>query len=387
MSAPVQAEIDVAASVPASPAAVPGGGGARDPLLLVREDLRDFAGYRSARTDKVDGQVWLNANEAAWANQADGNGAARRYPQPQPDALRQSLTSLYGCAPAQLLAGRGSDEPIDLLIRALCRPGGDAIVVTPPTFGMYAVCARLHGTPVVEVPLVEAAEGFTCDFASVERAARGAGARVVFLCSPGNPSGTALPLDAIAALARALDGQALVVVDEAYQEYADGPSATSLLPSLRNIAVLRTLSKAHALAAARIGAVIADPALIEVLQRCQAPYPLPQPSVDLACRALADGARAETADRIAVVRTERTRLAAALPGVPGVLRVYPSSANFLLVRFHNPEAAYARLLAAGIVVRDMRHALGLGDALRITVGTPGQNDAVLAALATGEAGA
>lgn len=358
-----------------------------DPLMLVREDLRDFAGYRSARTDKVDGCVWLNANEAAWPNGADAAGTARRYPQPQPDSLRNALAALYGCAPGQLLAGRGSDEPIDLLIRALCRPGGGAIVVTPPTFGMYAVCARLHGTPVVEVPLVETEDGFTCDFNAVEQAARDAGARIVFLCSPGNPTGAALPLPAVAALAHALEGQALVVVDEAYQEYAESVSATSLLGTQRNVVVLRTLSKAHALAAARIGTVIADPALIDVLQRCQAPYPLPQPSVELACRALAPDVLAETARRVAITCAERTRLAEALRSVPGVRRVYPSSANFLLVCFDNPGATYAALLAAGIVVRDMRHALGLADALRISLGTREQNDAVLATLAQLEAAA
>lgn len=358
-----------------------------DPLWLVREDLRDFAGYRSARTDKVDGTVWLNANEAACANEADVAGAARRYPQPQPAGLRQSLADLYGCAPEQLLAGRGSDEPIDLLVRALCRPGGDAIVVTPPTFGMYAVCARLHGTPVVEVPLVETAGGFVCDFDTVERAARDAGARVVFLCSPGNPSGAALPMPAVAALARALEGQALVVVDEAYQEYAEGASAISLLDTQRNVAVLRTLSKAHALAAARIGTVIADPSLIQVLQRCQAPYPLSQPSVELACRALAPDVLAETSRQVAIACEERTRLVEVLRILPSVRRVYPSNANFLLVRFNAPDAAYNALLAAGIVVRDMRHAMGLGDALRISLGTPEQNDAVLATLAKLEASA
>lgn len=356
-----------------------------DPLLLVREDLRDFAGYRSARTDMVDGHVWLNANEAAWPNEADGAGTARRYPEPQPAGLRKALADLYGCEPQQLLAGRGSDEPIDLIIRALCRPGGDAIVVTPPTFGMYAVCARLHGTPVVEVPLVETSSGLACDFDAVEQAARNAGARIVFLCSPGNPSGAVLPLPAVAALAGALEGQALVVVDEAYQEYAQGASAISLLDAQRNVVVLRTLSKAHALAAARIGAVIADPALIQVLQRCQAPYPLPEPSVDLASRALTPEVLAETARRVALTCEERVRLAEALSGMAGVRRVYPSSANFLLVRFDNPESAYKALLAAGIVVRDMRHALGLGDALRISLGTREQNDAVLATLAGPEA--
>lgn len=358
-----------------------------DPLMLVREDLRDFAGYRSARTDKVTGGVWLNANESAWSNDADPEGVARRYPEPQPAALRNALAELYGCAPSQLLVGRGSDEPIDLLVRALCRPGGDAIVVTPPTFGMYAVCARLHGTPVVEVPLVEDQDGLVCDFQAVQQAVNDSRARLVFLCSPGNPSGTALSLEDVSRLARALDGQALVVVDEAYQEYADGPSAVSLLGQQRNVAVLRTLSKAHALAAARIGAVIADPALIEVLQRCQAPYPLPQPTVELACRGLTADARRQTASRILVTRSERERLAAALPRLSGVRRVYPSKANFLLVRFDDAESAYRRLLDAGIVVRDMRQAYGLGDALRISLGTPEQNDAVLASLTALEAAA
>lgn len=352
-----------------------------DPLALVREDLRDFAGYRSARSDKVEGSIWLNANECAWANQADPSGTVRRYPQPQPEALRHALADLYGCLPGQLLVGRGSDEPIDLLIRATCRPGGDAIVVTPPTFGMYAVCARLHGTRVVDVPLVDAREGLLCDFPAVEAAARGSGARIVFLCTPGNPSGTSLPPESISALARALAQQALVVVDEAYQEYAASSSALSLLETSRNVVVLRTLSKAHALAAARIGAAIADPALVQVLERCQAPYPLPGPSVELACRALAADARAETSRRVAITCAERDRLAQTLAALPGVRHVYPSNANFLLVRLDNPDAILARLLASGIVVRDMRQAWGLDDALRISVGTPAQNDAVLAVLA------
>ncbi len=125
------------------------------PVALVREDLRDFAGYRSARSESVQGSIWLNANESPWPNAGDADGALRRYPDPQPQRLRAALASLYGCAPAQLLAGRGSDECIDLLVRAVCRPGGDAIVVTSPTFGMYAVSARLHGTRVIDVPLRE----------------------------------------------------------------------------------------------------------------------------------------------------------------------------------------------------------------------------------------
>lgn len=351
------------------------------PLELVRADLRDFAGYRSARADAVDGDVWLNANEAPWANTAEGTASLRRYPDPQPAALRAKLARLYGCEPAQLLAGRGSDEAIDLLVRALCLPGEGAIVITSPTFGMYAVSARLHGARVVDVPLIDTDTGFYCDFDAIESAARASGARIVFLCSPGNPSGTTLPLERVEALAAALEGQALVVVDEAYQEYAAAPSATGSIARQANIAVLRTLSKAHALAAVRLGSVIADEQLIAVLRRCQAPYPLPAPCVEAALRALGQDVLPVTRANVDNVLRERTRLAARVAAVPGVRRVYPSSANFLLVRFRDAQAAFDALIGAGVVVRDMRAARGLDDALRITVGRPEENDRVVRALA------
>lgn len=350
-------------------------------LDLVRSDLRDFAGYRSARTEALTGDVWLNANEAPWPNAAEGTAGLRRYPDPQPDALRARLSALYGCRPTQLLVGRGSDEAIDLLVRALCVPGRGAIVVTPPTFGMYAVSARLHGVDVVDVPLVDRPDGFACDFQGVASAVQASGARIVFLCSPGNPGGAALPLDAIDRLAASLQGRALVVVDEAYQEYSDSPSAVTLLRAQSNLAVLRTMSKAHALAAARIGSVIADAELIAVLRRCQAPYPLPAPCVDAALEALGAAAGAATLANVAEVIRERARLAGRLSGLPGVRRVYPSAANFLLVRFDDAQGVFDRLLAGGMVVRDMRAAPGLGDALRITIGRPEDNDRVVDAVA------
>lgn len=347
------------------------------PIELVREDLRAFAGYRSARSDRLDGSVWLNANESPWPNAGDADGAARRYPDPQPERLRAGLASLYGCEASQLLVGRGSDEGIDLLVRALCRPGDGAIVITSPTFGMYAVNARLHGCRVVDVPLIDEASGWRCDFDAVAGSAEEQGARLVFLCSPGNPTGTLLPLDRVDALARRLEGRALVVVDEAYIEYAEAVSAATLLASRRNVAVLRTLSKAHALAGERIGSVIADATLIDVLRRCQAPYPLPASCVELAGRALASEALASTRAAIASVVRERELLVRRLANTPGIRRVYPSHANFVLARFDEPQAAFDRLLDAGIVVRDLRAAPGLGDALRISLGTPAQNAAVL----------
>lgn len=351
-----------------------------DPLALVRGDLAGFGGYASARTAGLDGDTWLNANESPWPNAADADGRLRRYPDPQPEALRDALAGLYGCSPSQLLAGRGSDEAIDLLVRALCRPGGDAVLVTPPTFGMYAVSARLHGTPVIEVPLLDTGDTFAVDFDAIERIVAAHPIRIVFLCSPGNPTGSALPLDRIEALARALQDRALVVVDEAYGEFSEVPSAVSLIDRQRTVAVLRTLSKAHALAGARIGSVIADAGLVQVLRRCQAPYPLPAPCIEVACETLTDSSRAATAAGVVAVVAERERLQAALTACAAVRCVYPSQANFLLVRFHDAQAAMDRLLATGIVVRDQRAADGLQDALRITVGTPEQNNRVIDAI-------
>jgi histidinol-phosphate aminotransferase len=354
---------------------------------LVREDLRAFAGYKSARSHAVEGSIWLNANESPWANAADADGALRRYPQPQPDALRARLAEVYGVRPEQLLIGRGSDEAIDLLVRALCRAEHDPIVIAPPVFGMYAVCARLQGAPLIEAPMVERPEGWMTDLAAMRDLAVARRAKIVFLCSPGNPTGELISLAAVRTLARSLAGRALVVVDEAYIEFADAPSAAALIDEYPNIAVLRTLSKVHALAGARIGCLLADVALIEVLRRCQAPYPVPQPCADLALRALEPAALAQALARVATVRTERARMLEALPQVAGVRRVYPSAGNFLLVRFDDADTAYRRLLAAGVVVRDMRATQRLGDALRITIGLPEENEALFAALRPEEAAA
>lgn len=355
-----------------------------DPGLLLREDLRDFGGYRSARSDALSGEVWLNANEAARANAGDAGDRLRRYPEPQPESLVSALASLYGCTTAQLLVGRGSDEAIDLLVRAFCTPGRDAVLVTPPVFGMYAVCAKLNGARLLEVPLRDDAEDFHIDADAVVALAETGGAKLVFLCSPGNPAGSQLGAAQVGSIARALDGKALVVVDEAYVEFAEGPSLVPGVGAQRNLVVLRTLSKAHALAGARIGCAIADPAVIAALRRCQAPYPVPAPCVAAALVALAPAALAATRAAIDATRLQRECLRRALARLAGVRRAYPGQGNFLLVRFDDPEAAFRSLLAAGVVVRDMRGMPQLGDALRISIGTAEENARVLAALSLAE---
>ena len=349
--------------------------------ILLRDDLRDFAGYRSARSEALQGTVWLNANESPSASPGDADGRLRRYPDPQPPALRDALAALYGLAPAQVLATRGSDEGIDLLLRAFCVPGRGAIVIAPPVFGMYAVCARLHGARVVEVPARDAGDGWRCDLAAMADAALRQHANLVFVCNPGNPTGEAIADADIALLAERLRGRALVVVDAAYAEFAGHDASAALLAAHENIVVLRTLSKAHALAGARIGCVLAASELVGMLQRCQAPYPLAQPAVQAALAALAPDAVARTRTSVARVRGERERLLGELQSAPGVRRAYPSQGNFLLLRFDDAQAAFDALLEAGVVVRDMRATPGLADALRISIGTPEQNQRVLASLA------
>ncbi len=347
---------------------------------LLRADLRAFGGYKSARSEALVGSVWLNANESAWANGSDVDGRLRRYPQPQPEVLCTRLAALYGVDRPQLLVGRGSDEGIDLLIRAFCMPGRGAIVIAPPVFGMYAVCARLHGAAIIGVSLRDGEAGLCADLTEMGDAAMASGASLLFLCTPGNPSGELLELDAIAALARRLRGRCLVVVDEAYIEYADAPSATVLLEEHDNIAVLRTLSKAHALAAARVGCVLGSAQLIAALRRVQAPYPLPQPVVDAVLPALVPATLGLTRGRMEAMREARARLAEGLRRLPQVRRVYPSAGNFLLVRFADAGTAFAALLSAGVVVRDMRAMPQLDDALRITVGSMEECRRVLSAL-------
>ena len=354
------------------------------PTDLLRPDLRGFAGYSSARTSTPTGpaeRIWLNANESGVANPADSSGASRRYPDPQPAELVEAFADLWATTPDRVVVGRGSDEAIELLVRSLCRPGGDGVVVTSPTFGMYAVSARLHGVPVVDVPQVDDGLRWHVDTAAVARAAREQGARVVFLASPGNPTGSVVPLREVARLAEELADQAVVVVDEAYGEFAAQRSAVTLLEEHPTLVVLRTLSKAHALAGARVGIALAHPDLTAVLRRVQAPYPLPEPVTGLALRALAPEALQATGEHVGEVLRLRDEVGRWLRDLPEVGTVYASEANFFLVRCDDPDGLLQTLAAAGIVVRDMRHLPGLHDALRITIGTGPEMSALRGALA------
>ena len=342
----------------------------RQVLSLARPSIRDLRAYEHATWDPR--LERLHANESPWPPAIDAEGARlalHRYPEPQPRALVEALANTYDVPQECVLVGRGSDEGIDLLTRAFCEAGRDAVVVCPPTFGMYAVAAATQGARVIEIPLTDR---FQLD-APALRTAIDRGVKIVWLCTPNNPTGNQLDTQTIDSLIEYARGRCLIVIDEAYAEFAEGPSYARRLAETPNLVVLRTLSKAYGLAGARIGAVLASPSVIALLRKIIPPYAITSASLDEAVRALSPSARAVVAARVSEIRQQRDRLAEGLRSAPSIVRVYPSDANFLLIEPRDAAATLARILATGIVVRNFSHKATLGPALRITVGTPEQN--------------
>jgi histidinol-phosphate aminotransferase len=318
----------------------------------------------------------LHANEAPWRPTGDTTTAGlNRYPEPQPQALIEQLAQLYGVPSSCVLATHGSDEAIDLLSRIFLRAGIDAILQCTPTFGMYQVAARIQGADVVEIPL-DRAHGWALD---CERllAAWQPNIKLVYLCSPNNPTANLLDQAALEAICQALDGKAIVVIDEAYIEWSRTPSFSRWLNRFSTLAILRTLSKAHALAGARVGALLANSDLIELAKRVVPPYSLAAPSVEAALRALDPPELAAGYARLEGLLAERDYLARRLAASPLVDKVWPSDANFLLIDCRDADHFMRNTLAAGLIVRDLRAHPALPRSLRVSVGTRAQNDALL----------
>ena len=315
--------------------------------------------------------IKLDANENPFAPLVAGSIAAsvNRYPEPQPAALRQRLADLYGCTPSQLWATRGSDDAIDLLIRTFCVPQVDSIAIVEPTFSAYAQFARVQGARVISARLTG---DLTFDAAAVIAACVDAKPKLLFLCTPNNPTGTPVDPAVVLAIAAALP-DTLVVADEAYIEFADTPS---LVPQVGgNLLILRTLSKAYGLAGARIGCLIADPEIIEVTSRASPPYPLPSLSIAATLDALAAERMPLHAERIARLKADRETLAARLRTVSEIQSIR-TGGNFLFLEVADPAALAQRLASAGIRLRFRPNAAPGG--VRVTVGTEVENAAMLA---------
>lgn len=320
----------------------------------------------------------LHANELPWRVEGDGSAAGlNRYPEPQPPPLVEGLARLYGVAADQVLVGRGSDEAIDLLLRVYCRAGIDNVIICPPTFGMYGVAARIQGAAVRTVPL-RADAGFSLDEPAL-LAAVDDNTKLVFVCTPNNPTANAVPPEQLVRIARALEPRALLVVDEAYIDFASVPSLCAQLRELPNLAILKTLSKAHGLAGARVGALLAAPEVIQLARKVIPPYAITELTVETVAPLLAPAAVARMRAGVATLLAERARLAAGLARSPLITKVWPSDANFLLVDCTDADEVLARVRRAGLIIRDVRQPV-LPRSLRISVGTAEQNDHVLGSL-------
>jgi histidinol-phosphate aminotransferase len=347
-------------------------------LALARPDIVGLAPYEHALYAPT--LERLHANELPWPPHSESPGSTlHRYPEPQPAALVAALASHYGVSPEQILVGRGSDEGIDLLTRAFCRAGHDAVLTCPPTFGMYAVAARIQGAEVFSVPL---GKDYSLDDAGVI-AALDRPVKLVWLCSPNNPTGNILDSSSIRRVLEAARGRALVVVDEAYVEFSPQGSWIESLVDHPHLVILRTLSKAQGLAGARIGTVIASPTVIRLLRKIIPPYAIARPASVAAEQALQAHHRPIALERISRVCAERERLRQALVHSPWVKRVYPSAANFLLLATSNARSVLERLQAVSLLARDFSGKPALDEAVRLTVGTREQNDRVIAALECG----
>jgi histidinol-phosphate aminotransferase len=344
-------------------------------VRLARPEIQALRPYEAA--EQVDDTIRLNANESPRTTAtAQFRRPLNRYPEVRPIGLQRALAQRFGCRPEELLVTRGSSEAIDLVIRSFCRAGQDSVLVTSPSFSMYRHYAAVQGASLIEVA-TRAERGFEIDVDEILGACDDS-TRLIFLCSPNNPTGTTLPREDLLRLLDARGDRSAVVVDEAYVEFGDKPSVTDLLPLYDNLLVLRTLSKALGFAGARCGAVAGPQDVIRMLAAVQAPYALATPVVECVEDALQADQLENASEVVAEIIAERERLFAAFRNFDFISRVWPSDANFLLVRVDDARRVMRRCAEAKVLVR---HFGGdLEDCIRISVGSPADNDQLLRVL-------
>lgn len=338
-----------------------------DLQALVRPNIRTLKPYSSARSEfKGVADVFLDANENPFET------GLNRYPDPLQWAVKKAVGKLKDVPVENIFLGNGSDEVIDLLIRIFCEPGRDHIITLPPTYGMYQVSADISNVEVRTVPLRE-------DFQpNVEAILDQSGPRskLLFLCSPNNPTGNAFEPEKIEALTRGFPG--IVVIDEAYIDFSSRPSALKWLPKHPNLVVMQTFSKAWGLAGIRLGMAFADTGIIELFNKVKPPYNVNQLTQKAALEALQNQPR--YAGWVATILQQRTLLQDRLANLPFVEHIYPTDANFLLVKVSDPDGLYQYLIDRKIIVRNRSRVHLCAGCLRITVGRPEENERLLKAL-------
>lgn len=342
-----------------------------DPSALLRPHLLRLVPYSSAR-DEYTGKegVFLDANENSLGSAVDT--AYQRYPDPYQHALKAKIASVKDIPAQHIFLGNGSDEPIDLLYRAFCEPGRDNVVITPPTYGMYEVSAGIHNVAVLKVNLTPDFQLRCDDLLAVANPQT----KIIWLCSPNNPTGNLLDAADIEKVIRTFEG--IVVLDEAYIDFADRPSMLSDLHLYPNLVVLHTFSKAWGMAGLRLGAAFASKEIVAILNLIKAPYNLSQATQQIALAAMDNQAAVKA--MVAEIAALRADLAAELSVLAMVDHVYPSDANFLLVRFHKAQQVFDYLISQKIIVRNRSRVVLCDEGLRITVGTRVENKTLTQAL-------
>ncbi|MDG6410782.1 histidinol-phosphate transaminase [Glaesserella parasuis] len=331
---------------------------------LSRKNVQSLTPYQSARRLGGSGDVWLNANEYALSPNFDlTDRTFNRYPEPQPQAVIEGYATYAGVMPENVLVSRGGDESIELIIRAFCEPT-DCVLYCPPTYGMYSVSAETCGIALKTVPLTA---DFQLNLPEIERNLDRV--KVVFVCSPNNPTGTLVKRSDLLKLLQITTGKAIVVMDEAYIEFCPQATMVNELPNYPHLAIIRTLSKAFALAGLRCGFTLANVELINVLQKVIAPYPQPTPVTDIATQALTAQGLNEMQQRVADVLTNRAWLIDQLKQIPSVVEIFDTEANYVLVKFQDGQKVFKALWEKGIILRDQHKALGLQNCIRISIGT------------------
>ncbi|MFW0973293.1 histidinol-phosphate transaminase [Leclercia pneumoniae] len=343
---------------------------------LARDNVRALTPYQSARRLGGSGDVWLNANEFPTPVEYPlTQQTLNRYPECQPKAVIENYAAYAGLKPEQVLVSRGADEGIELLIRAFCEPGKDAVLYCPPTYGMYSVSAETFN---VELRKVAARDDWQLDLQAI--ADNLDGVKVVFVCSPNNPTGQLINPQDIRTLLEMTRGKALVVADEAYIEFCPQATLAGWLDEYPHLVILRTLSKAFALAGLRCGFTLANKPVIDLLMKVIAPYPLSTPVADIAAQALAPQGINAMRDRVAQILVERQYLVNALKSIPCVEQVFDSETNYILVRFTASSSVFKSLWDQGIILRDQNKQPSLSGCLRITIGTREESQRVIDAL-------
>ncbi|WIM56542.1 histidinol-phosphate transaminase [Pantoea anthophila] len=343
---------------------------------LARANVRALTPYMSARRLGGNGDVWLNANEFPLPVPFElSQQTLNRYPECQPKIVIERYAAYAGLTPEQVLVSRGADEAIELIMRAFCEPGQDAILFCPPTYGMYSVSAETIGIEYRTAPVLD---GWQLNLPAIAEQLEGV--KVVYLCSPNNPTGNLINQEDIRQLLAMTAGKALVVADEAYIEFCPQATLTGWLKDYPHLVILRTLSKAFALAGLRCGFALANKPVIDLLMKVIAPYPLATPVADVAGQALSEQGIALMREHVAQLNASRGWLLDALAQLSCVEQVFPSETNYVLARFTDSPKVFKTLWDQGIILRDQNKNPGLSGCLRISIGTREECERVIAAL-------